>query len=118
MPLPGAMWPIVARLLVLANTYPSCGLNATPPQLPPPIVPLNTTGVAAGPYGGYGPSLYMRSFSHHSAQNLCDSGVTVVMSAFVMPRRAHGAGFVGNGCVGELFSPGTVLSGTRRSSTG
>ena len=103
---------------MLTNTYPSCGLNAVPPQLPPPIVPLNTTVTPSAPYDVYGPSLYMCSRSHHSVQNLFDSGVTVVMSAFVMPRRDHGAGFVGNGCVGELASPGTLLSGTFRSSTG
>ena len=44
--------------------------------------------------------------------------VTVVMSALVMPTRDHGAGLVGNGWVGELTSPGTLLSGTLRSSTG
>ena len=70
------------------------------------------------PYGVYAPSLYMRSLSHQSVQNLFDLGVTVVMSALVMPRRDHGAGAVGNGCVGALTSPGTLLSGTLRSSTG
>ena len=39
-------------------------------------------------------------------RSLLDSGVTVVMSALVMPRRHHGAGLIGNGCVGALTSPG------------
>ena len=30
--------------------------------------------------------------------------------------RASGGGFSGKGCVGEVFSPGTVLCGTGRSS--
>ena len=30
--------------------------------------------------------------------------------------RASGAGFTGNGCVGQVFSPGTALCGTGRSS--
>jgi hypothetical protein len=30
--------------------------------------------------------------------------------------RASGAGFSGNGCVGQVFSPGTPLCGTGRSS--
>ena len=29
---------------------------------------------------------------------------------------ASGGGFTGNGCVGDVFSPGTVLCGTGRSS--
>src|SRR5206468_3971884 len=52
-PVPATMWPTVARLLVLTNRYPSCGLYAPPPQLPPPIVPLNTTVTASDPYGVY-----------------------------------------------------------------
>ena len=43
--------PTVARLLVFTNRYPSCGLNAVPPQFPPPIVPLKTTVTASAPYG-------------------------------------------------------------------
>src|ERR1044071_3000841 len=111
------MRPIVARLLVLTKMRPSGGLNATPPQLPPPMVPLNTTDMFVKAYGVYAPSLYICSLSHHAVQNWFDSGVTVVRSAFVMPSRAHGAGLTGNGCVGDAFSPGTWLAGTFRSST-
>src|ERR1044071_256981 len=111
------MRPIVARLLVLTKMRPSGGLNATPPQLPPPMVPLNTTDIFLKAYGVYAPSLYICSLSHHAVQNWFDSGVTVVRSAFVMPSRAHGAGLTGNGCVGDACSPGTWLGGTFLSST-
>jgi hypothetical protein len=35
-----------------------------------------------------------------------------------MPWLSKGAGFVGNGCVGDVFSPGTVDCGTGRSTIG
>ena len=40
------------------------------------------------------------------------------MSFSVNDCRANGAGLVGNGCVGQLFSPGTSDCGTGRSSIG
>ena len=40
------------------------------------------------------------------------------MSFSVNDWRANGGGAVGNGCVGQLFSPGTSLCGTGRSSIG
>ena len=41
-----------------------------------------------------------------------------IRSSSVMPCRSNGGGFVGNGCVGDAFSPGTVDAGTGRSSIG
>src|SRR5205823_1682694 len=37
-------------------------------------------------------------------------------SLFFKDMRASGGGFSGNGCVDDVFSPGAVLCGTRRSS--
>ena len=37
---------------------------------------------------------------------------------FVTPWRSNAGGLVGNGCVGDVFSPGTVDCGTGRSSIG
>ena len=39
-------------------------------------------------------------------------------SASVTPWRSNAGGLVGNGCVGEVFSPGTFDCGTGRSSIG
>ena len=46
------------------------------------------------------------------------SGVKSTRSSMVIPCRSNAAGFVGNGCVGEYHSPGTLPCGTGRSSMG
>ncbi len=58
------------------------------------------------------------NFSRTASASCLNSGVKSTTSSFVSPCRSNGAGFVGIGCVGELFSPGTVDFGTGRSSIG
>ena len=48
-----------------------------------------------------------REASEIVVSSFCVNGVT----------RASGGGFTGNGCVGDVASPGTSLDGTGRSST-
>ena len=73
------------------------------------IVPSTDGGVKIGPVR------WRRNTSSASARN---SGVKSMRSSSVIPCREKGAGRVGKGCVGHGTSPGTVLSGTARSSTG
>jgi hypothetical protein len=47
-----------------------------------------------------------------------NSGVKSIRLASVVPWRSKGGGRVGNGCVGAVHSPATVLGGTGRSSIG
>src|SRR5688572_25864947 len=46
------------------------------------------------------------------------SGVKSMSSFSLAPCKSYGGGFVGNGCVGEVHSPGTSDFGTRRSRIG
>ena len=46
------------------------------------------------------------------------AGGKSIRASVVMPTRSNGAGFVGNGCVGDVHSPGTPFWGTGRSSIG
>ncbi len=66
-------------------------------------------GVKSGP---------VRAVSNSSVQVRFESGVTVVSCSRVIDCRTSGGGRVGIGCVGDAASPGTVLAGTGRSSTG
>jgi len=45
-------------------------------------------------------------------------GVKSIRSSSVIPCRSEAGGFVGNGCVRDALSPGTVADGTGRSSIG
>jgi hypothetical protein len=47
-------------------------------------------------------------FSRTANACLRSSGVKSMTSFSVTPCRSNGAGLVGKGCVGEVFSPGTV----------
>jgi hypothetical protein len=93
------------------------GSAATLPQFAPPFSP----GIAiwSRPYAGgvNSPSfraftrmVRSRSFSAFSRYGFRSSAVILC--------RANGGGLVGNGCVGDVFSPGTVDCGTGRSSIG
>ena len=62
-----------------------------------------------------GPERYLLKISNASARS---SGVKSIRSSAVIPCRSNGAGFVGNGWVGESRSPGTSEGGTGRSSIG
>src|SRR5215510_15237063 len=104
-----------------AKTMCVSGSYAAPGQfVPPPVVPIVTA--AYGPPGllntggrNIGPMRY--DFSCSSA--CCRSaGVKSISSDSVTACRAYAGGFVGNGCVGDVFSPGTSLCGTGRSSIG
>ena len=53
-----------------------------------------------------------------SRQYFSCSGSLVKISSGPMLTRASGPGLTGNGCVGQVCSPGTSLCGTGRSSTG
>ena len=54
--------------------------------------------------------------SHSSSQNALCSGVTFDSSDRFSELRASGGGLTGNGCVGDVHSPGAVVCGTLRSS--
>src|SRR6266849_10783401 len=62
-----------------------------------------------------GPMRYILTVSSASARS---AGVKLINSSTVTACRAYAGGFVGNGCVGDVFSPGTSDCGTGRSSIG
>ena len=72
--------------------------------------PRTTGGEKIGPNRAR--LLMIRSASARS------SGVKSITSSRAKPCRSNGGGFVGNGCVGEYHSPGTLPCGTGRSSIG
>src|SRR5437667_290616 len=74
-------------------------------------------GMIARTVGGgtTGPVTYFLTTSIASARS---SGVKSIRSSIVTPWRSKAGGLVGNGCVGDAFSPGTVDAGTGRSSIG
>src|SRR5450756_357720 len=94
---------------------PVAGSYAPPPQPDPPIEPGMTTvplvdgGVYSGPV--------MKADNTSSARALI-SGVKSMTSSEPNPCFANGAGFVGKGCVGAAFSPGTSLAPTGLSTIG
>ena len=100
---------------------PVCGSTAPPGQLGPPLFD-GITSVPSGPSawltmaGVYnGPSLYLDTSLTASALS---SGVKSIRSSIDTPCRSNAGGFVGNGCVGLVFSKGTSDCGTGRSSIG
>src|SRR5215216_2520630 len=103
------------RWLMLRITQPRCGSNATLPQFVPPItpgywmVPPRLEGVKM-------PSLRWRSISFRHC--LRSQGLSPQASSLLSVVGANGCGFVGKGCVGQLWSPGTSDWGTGRSSIG
>src|SRR5436305_11814692 len=85
------------------------GSNDAPPQLAPSLVPGNRT-VGFRPRGvnkvpKTAPSMSLLQYA-------LDSGVTSVRSSGLKLCRMNGAGFTGNGCVGQADSPGISLGGT------
>src|SRR5262245_9875272 len=86
-----------------------------PAQFAPPMAD-GKINVGSRPIGVNGPRCFSRS--NISTQYSCDSGVTFDTSSRVIDKRASGGVTTGNGCVGHETSPGTVLCGTGRSSTG
>ena len=61
------------------------------------------------------PTMYGSTISSASA---LISSVKSIRSSSVMPCRSNGSGFVGNGCVGDIHSPGVSEPGTGRSTIG
>src|SRR5882724_9293133 len=103
------------RLLVFVNSRLLCGSNAYPLHVIPPKYP----GTISEPFklGGVKmPSL--RNFLMVSRQFSRSCGVGPHASSADICCAANGGGATGNGCVGDVTSPGTSLCGTGRSSTG
>jgi hypothetical protein len=104
--------------MFLATTYisPRIGSTAPLPQLAPPLWP----GIEMLPrmLGGVkSPSLRaLRTLAFIASSSA--GGRNGLTSFSVNDWRANGAGLVGNGCVGQLASPGTSDCGTGRSSIG
>src|SRR5690349_5907027 len=88
---------------------------ATPPQAAPPMFP-GTTSDPSRDGGVKGPSF--RRLPNSSRQAACASGVGPQASFAEYCRGDSGGVTVVNGWVGLARSPGTLLAGTGRSSTG
>src|SRR5215475_389645 len=105
------------------KTYRICvsGSYDPPGQFVPPLL-IAVARVPSGPSillttGGVniGPILYREAILSASARN---SGVKSIKSSIDEPCRSYAPGFVGNGCVALVFSPGTVDCSTGRSTIG
>ena len=79
------------------------------------IVPRLPSASATEGGANIGPRVYCATI--FSAWALI-SGVKSITSSTVKPWRSNAAGFVGNGCVGDVRSPGVFDCGTARSSIG
>src|SRR5262245_1690292 len=109
--------------MLSTNTRPFSGSAAVVPQFEPPMLPgmemvssptkvgMNNPPCGPGPTCAF--AIRARNVWYCSGGN--SHGFT---SSTVNVCLANGAGFVGNGCVGQDCSPGTVLCGTGRSSIG
>src|SRR5690349_629775 len=97
------------------------GSKQPPSQFAPPVAAGSIRVPALPPspatIGGVkiGPILWRLRMRNPSA---LISGVQSSTSASETPCRSNAAGLVGNGCVGEYHSPGTLPFGTGRSSIG
>ena len=99
------------------------GSKAAPVQAVPPLEPGNCSvpfvapGSSPRTDGGVnsGPVRYCLMIASASARS---SAVKSMRSSSCSPCRSNGGGLVGNGCVADVFSPGTFDCGTRRSSMG
>ena len=101
--------------MVFANSHPVSGSTAAPPHPDPPIAPGITTVPWSDGGEKTGPTRYLEIAA--SAASFT-AGVKSITSSSENPCLEMGAGFEGNGCVGQLASPGTSLCGTGRSSIG
>ena len=110
--------------LVPDATYsmPVSGSTAPPCQFAPPVMLGSISTARCAVRAGDDrrreerPELVLRD--HLRRLRPCSSGVKSIRSSSVTPWRSNGAGLVGNGCVGDVFSPGTSDCGTGRSSIG
>src|SRR5213592_118880 len=88
---------------------------ATPPQWAPPMLP-GCDSVPSVLGGVNGPSL--RRAARMAWQAVLASGVGPQASSAEYRSGTRGGVRTVKGCVGDATSPGTLLAGTRRSSTG
>src|SRR5262249_11321060 len=101
--------------MCVSGSYPAPG------QLVPPLAVPNVSAASSWlspTIGGrnIGPVLYRATLSFACARN---SGVKSIKSSGTLTYcLAYAGGLVGNGCVGDVFSPGTSDCGTGRSSIG
>src|SRR3954468_15970657 len=97
------------------------GSAPAPGQLVPPAVvaivnaAIGPSTLLTTPGRNIGPSLYRDTILRASALS---SGVKSIRSSTRPDCRAYAGGLVGNGCVGDVFSPGTSDCGTGFSSIG
>src|SRR5216684_4466093 len=97
------------------------GSNDPPCQfVPPPSgyiarVPKGPSGLLTTGGVKIGPILNLDTTFRACSRN---SGVKSIRSFTLTPWRSYAGGFVGNGCVGLVFSPGTSDFSTGRSSMG
>src|SRR6185503_5887251 len=112
----GRRFAVVGSSFETTKRRPFIGSTAELPQFAPPLCPGSM--IVPPRLGGvYNPSLRdERKISRTLAWS--SSEMYGLMSASVNRWRANGGGAVGNGCVGELCSPGVSDWGTGRSSIG
>src|SRR5690349_21591119 len=109
--------PHCPALCTLPMMSPSGRLKVTPHQLLPPCAPGNTSVLAPTFHGLYGTVSASLFVSQRFWQKAWCSGVTFARSCCLNEFRDNGSGLIGNGCVADVHSPGTVVCGTGRSST-
>ena len=108
-------WTIAAMRLTGTTAIWRASSTATPPQCAPPMFD-GTTSVPSRLGGVKIPSLRSAAiWSRHAARSSGVGAPRVVRGVGVRAQRRSDRV---NGCVGEASSPGTVLAGTGRSSTG
>src|SRR5439155_17683484 len=108
------------RLDACANTVCNSGSYAEPGQfvaVPAPTAPTGPfTLPRIGGVKGEVPTLYFSSTCSACSRS---AGVKSITSSGTFRNcREYAGGLVGNGCVGDVFSPGTVDCSTGRSSIG
>ena len=98
---------------MFVNNRPRTGSYERPLQLPPPSVLGNVTIVRSSVGGVNIPRVNILLSSQRSRQYFACSGVSAYRSvAGSKVVRDKGAGRSGNGCVGDVSSPGKSVCGT------
>src|SRR3954469_7462778 len=99
----------------ISGSYADPGQLTPPPSVPDVSVPTGPSGLLTVGGGNPGTRRNTLAASRPAAFNY---GVKSIKSLSTTPLREYAGGLVGNGCVGEVFSPGTSVCGTGRSSIG
>src|SRR5580698_1000826 len=110
------MWPHCPTFITFTNNKSREGSIDTPPQFPPPSVLGKNKALPSSGSGVYGTPIFIRFAANNSRQKRACSGERSYISSNRNVFFASGGGFTGNGCVGEVTSPGTAVWGTGRSS--